>query len=116
MDLTYALTAFALLLGVLAFGVRLHCHHPITKAPIRGCILPVYGFFGRCRTRSHSRRAGAVYRVIAVLGGKRLAARRTCPSCGGSAIFQRYLGDGNPYLGCSNYPKCKTPRNLAAFR
>jgi hypothetical protein len=97
-----------LVLVLLAFGVPMRCQGPIAKPPFRGCRRTVYGFLGHCR--SHGFQMGR--RLMAVLGGQQLLQRRICRACGHPALFCRHQGTGKPFVGCTSYPVCKTPRWL----
>jgi len=92
--------------------VPVSCSAPISRPPFRGCRRPVMGLFGFCRT--HRSRPGV--RLIRLLGGSHLLARRVCDKCGQSRVFLRMQGDGVPYLGCVGFPNCKNPRMLRDYR
>lgn len=112
-SLPVVVAAGAVVLTFLAlFAMPVRCAHPIGRVPFRGCRMRVGGLLGRCR--HHGRRPGV--RVIAVLGGEALVRRRVCDRCGGPKTFARLQENGKPFLGCSNYPVCKSPRMLAGYR
>jgi hypothetical protein len=100
------------LLLVVTFGWRMPCHVPIGTRPYRGCRHGVWSVLGKCRV--HRRRPS--YRVIARLGGRRLAERRICNRCGKPTTFGRLQGDGVAYIGCTGYPACKNARRLNDYR
>jgi hypothetical protein len=93
---------------LLAFGVPMRCQAPITRAPFRGCHNTVYGFLGHCRNHGFQ----PSRRLMAVLGGQQLLLRRTCRVCGQPTLFCRRQDTGKPFLGCTDFPACKTPRWL----
>jgi hypothetical protein len=105
------LVAFVSALAVLAIvagGAPMHCQGPTARSPHRGCHKVVYGLFGHCRY--HGFQPGR--RVIATAGGGRLLLRRTCAGCGQPTVFARISATGKPFLGCSEYPACKSKRFL----
>jgi hypothetical protein len=105
---TVPLIAVAAVMLFPAFVLPVRCQGPIAKPPFRGCRKSVYGFVGHCRY--HGRRPGL--RIMAVLGGRHLPARRICDKCGRSTTFCRAMDSGKPFLGCAGFPECKRPRWL----
>lgn len=95
-------------LGFLAFMLPMRCQGAIARPPFRGCCIRVYGFLGHCRNHGFQPQR----RMMSALGGQRLAARRTCSSCGRPAVFCRRRDTGRPFLGWSGFPECKNPRWL----
>lgn len=102
----FVAVSFMVVFVVAATPMR--CQAPVAKPPFRGCRNMVYGFFGRCR--NHGLQPGR--RLIGALGGQRLLLRRVCPRCGQPSVFCRASDTGRPFLGCSGFPACKTPRWL----
>jgi len=105
------LVAFVPALAVLALvavGAPMHCQGPTARSPHRGCHKVVYGLLGHCRY--HGFQPGR--RVIAAAGGGGLLLRRTCAGCGRPTLFARISATGTPFLGCSEYPACKSKRFL----
>jgi hypothetical protein len=95
-------------LKFLAFILPMRCQGAIARPPFRGCRIRVYGFLGHCRNHGFQPQR----RMMSALGGQRLAARRTCSSCGRPAVFCRRRDTGRPFLGCTGFPECKNPRWL----
>jgi hypothetical protein len=108
---SYILVLALIVLLLLSFAVPMRCEHPIGRTPFRGCRRTVYGFHGTCG--SHGRRAQARYLVA--LGGRKLMHRRVCANCGRAKVFIRFQNSGKPYLGCTGYPNCKSPRLLDTY-
>jgi ssDNA-binding Zn-finger/Zn-ribbon topoisomerase 1 len=109
---TALLVGVPLVAVVTPFAVKISCHAPISQRPFRGCRRKVVGLLGRCGT--HGRRPGQ--RLMVLLGGRELAARRICDQCGRRRVFGRRQRDGSPFLGCSGYPACARMRPLADYR
>ncbi|GAB3267117.1 hypothetical protein GCM10027456_51750 [Kineosporia babensis] len=104
-----SISGFVFLL--LTFGVPLQCNHPKGPAPFRGCWFWVYGFAGSCQ--HHGRPVGS--RIMGLLGGKSLIARRQCDRCGYPRVYARHRDSGRSYLGCMHHPNCKNPRLLGNY-
>jgi hypothetical protein len=104
-------SAIRIFVALIGFVLPMRCQGPISKPPYRGCRKRVYGLVGNCRF--HGRRPGP--RLIAAFGGRHLPQRRVCERCGSPSVFCRVSDTGNPFLGCSAFPNCKSPRWLRDY-
>lgn len=102
---------YLIALGIVVLSplaVPMQCQGVTSKAPYRGCRKGVFGLLGQCR--HHGRQARR--RLIWLLGGSQLLQRQVCDKCGEPRVFGRLQDSGKPFLGCSRYPACKSPRLL----
>lgn len=109
--LVLAVTAVAVAVVVVGAGVLVRkraCQGVKSQPPHGACAKPVRGLFGRCLHHGRQPRR----RVVALLGGPELLRRRTCDRCGRPRVFGRRSSDGTPFLGCSEFPRCVSPRYL----
>jgi hypothetical protein len=94
---------------VVSMVMPMHCQGVISRPPYRGCHKMVVGLLGYCR--NHGFQPGR--RVVRLAGGPKLPLRRVCHNCGQPRVFGRLQDTGKPFLGCTGYPACKSPRFLA---